>query len=451
MNRDTVVPSIKTSPPGPKSRKWTKYHMTFSAKGIYFHDFVWDRSKPAIGPFCTDPDGNVILDFSSHGLAFPLGYNNPELIEMATKAAKVNPDRYGGEIVAAWGEDPEEAGIPTPSHLMNKLASLTKKFGLDRIFLSSSGTEAVENALKVCFDHRRNMGIGFCFQRAFHGRTLGATSLTRSRRTQSAWYPQVPRTIELPYCHCSGECRCGWKVFPVHYKGEMSRLAELLDPEIGIVDPEQVAFIILEPVQGEGGYNIPSSEFVQEVASIAKEHHIPLIVDEIQSGLGRTGKWFAFEHFGIVPDVIALGKTLRVGATVARNDMAPDQSGRLGGTWSGTNAIASAVGYRVLELIERDNLLDNATTVGAHLLDGLRSLAKEYPIVIDARGLGLMVAMTLDGPGMASRLVQEALKRGLLIFTCGFDSIRFIPPLDVTIRESDLALEILDDALAVLS
>jgi 4-aminobutyrate aminotransferase len=187
------------------------------------------------------------------------------------------------------------------------------------------------------------------------------------------------------------------------------------------------------------------------VASIAKEHHIPLVVDEIQSGLGRTGKWFAFEHFDMVPDVITLGKTLRVGATVARNDMAPDQAGRLGGTWSGTNAVASAVGYRVLEIIERDNLLDNATTVGAHLLDGLRSLAKEYPIIVDARGLGLMVAMALDGPGMASRLVQEALKRGLLVFTCGFDSIRFIPPLDVTIREVDLALEILDDALAALS
>jgi 4-aminobutyrate aminotransferase len=451
MNRDTAVPSIKKPPPGPNSRKWTKYHMTFSTRGIYFHDFVWDRSKPAIGPFCSDPDGNLILDFSSHGLAFPLGYNNPELIEMATKAAEVNPDRYGAEIVAAWGGDPEKAGIPTASHLIHKLASITERFGLDRFFLSSSGAEAVENALKICFAHRKNMGIGFYFQRAFHGRTLGAASLTKSRRAQSAWYPQVPQTIELPYCHCSGECRCGWKVSPVRFRGEMSRLAELLDSEIGVVDPEQVAFVILEPIQGEGGYNIPSLEFIQEVASLTKEHHIPLIVDEIQSGLGRTGKWFAFEHFGIVPDLIALGKTLRVGATVARNELAPDQAGRLGGTWSGTNAVASAVGYRVLEIIERDNLLDHATTVGAHLLDGLESLAEEYPIIVDTRGLGLMVAITVDGSRMASQLVQQALNRGLLLFTCGFDSIRFMPPLDVTIREVDLALEILDDALATLS
>lgn len=450
MNRDTAVPSIRTPPPGPNAKKWTKYHMAFAVKGIYFLDFVWDRSRPAIGPFCSDPDGNVILDFSSHGLAFPLGYNNPELIDVARKAAQVNPDRYGSEIVAAWGEDPERSGIPTPSHLVNKLASIAGKFGLDRIIQSSSGTEAVENALKICYAHRKNMGIGFCFQRAFHGRTLGAASLTRSRRAQRAWYPQVPQITELPYCHCAGECRCGWKVFPVHHKGEMSRLAELLDPEIGVVDPEQVAFVILEPIQGEGGYNIPSPEFIQEVASISKQYRIPLIVDEIQSGLGRTGKWFAFEHFGIVPDVVTLGKALRVGATVVRKDLAPDQSGRLGGTWSSTNAVASAVGYRVLEIIERDNLLDHATTVGAYALDGLRNLAREHPIIVDTRGLGLMVAMTLDGSGMASRLVEQALRRGLLLFTCGFDSIRFMPPLDVTIREVDLALEILDDALAAL-
>jgi 4-aminobutyrate aminotransferase len=230
----------------------------------------------------------------------------------------------------------------------------------------------------------------------------------------------------------------------------MSRLAELLDPEIGVVDPSQVAFVILEPVQGEGGYNIPSLDFIQEVARLAREYRIPLIVDEIQSGLGRTGKWFAFQHFGIVPDVVTLGKALRVGATVTRGELAPDQSGRLGGTWSGTNAVASAVGFRVLEIIERDNLLDHAATVGAHLLSGLESLAAEYPVVVETRGLGLMVAMTLDSPGLASELVQQALRRGLLLFTCGFDAIRFMPPLDVTIREVDLALEILEDSLAAL-
>ena len=424
--------------------------MAHTPESIYFHDMVWDRSKPAIGPFCTDPDGNVILDFSSHGAAFPLGYNNPELIEVATKAARVDPDRYGAEIVAAWGEDPEVIGIPTPSHLIRKLVSLGKPHGLDGVYLSNSGTEATENALKVCYNYRRNMGIGFCFQGAFHGRSLGATSLTRSRRAQRAWYPHLSEIIELPFCHCVGECQCGWKVFTIYHRGKMSRLAQQLDPEIGVVDPDQVAYIIVEPVLGEGGYHIPAPGFLQEIGDLARKYKIPLIVDEIQSGLGRTGKWFAFEHFGIEPDVIILGKTLRVGATMARMEMFPKETGRLGGTWVGTNAIATAVGYRVLEIIERDNLLENATQAGAYLLNGLRNLQKRYPIITDARGLGLMVAMSLDGKGTNSRLVTEALKRGLLIFSCGFDSIRFITPLDVRTREIDIALETLGKALAAL-
>ena len=450
LNRDTAVPTIKTPPPGPISQRWTKYHMANCAEGIYFHGLVWDRSKPAGGPFCTDPDGNLILDLSSHGAAFPLGYNHPELIETATRAAAVNPGRYGAEIVGAWGENPDAIDIPTPSHLAQKVISLTKPYGLDTMFMANSGAEAVENAMKLCYDYRRNLGIGFCFQGAFHGRTLGATSLTRSRRAQRAWYPHIGEIIELPFCHCEGECRCGWKVFTVSHKGKMSRFEQYLDAEIGTVDSEQVAYIILEPVQGEGGYHLPAAGFLEEVAGVAKKHGIPLVLDEIQSGLGRTGKWFAFEHFDIEPDMLCLGKTLRVGATVAPRNMYPEGSGRLGGTWSGTNAVSAAVAYRVLEIIERDNLLENATRVGGHILEGLKSLKQKHSRVHTPRGLGLMVAMSVDGKGMANKVMEEAFKRGLLVFTCGFDSIRFMPPLDLTVREADLALEVLDQALEVI-
>ena len=451
MNRHTAAPIIKTPPPGPISQRWTQYHMANCAEGIYFHGLVWDRSKPAVGPFCMDPDGNVILDLSSHGAAFPLGYNNKELIETATRAAAVNPGRYGAEIVGAWGEDPEAIDIPTPSHLAQKVISKTKPYGLDTLFMSNSGAEAVENAMKICYDHRRNMGIGFCFQGAFHGRTLGATSLTRSRRAQRAWYPHIGEIIELPFCHCDGECRCGWKVFAVLHKGTMNRFDQYLDADIGTVDPEQVAYVILEPVQGEGGYNLPAPGFLQEIAGVAKKYGIPLVLDEIQSGLGRTGKWFAFEHYDIQPDILCLGKTLRVGATVAPQRIFPEDNARLGGTWSGTNAVSAAVAYRVLEIIERDNLLENATRVGDHLLEGLKRLKQKHPRVNNPRGLGLMVAMSVEGNGMAVKLMEEAFRRGLLVFTCGFDSIRFMPPLDLTVREADFALEILDQALGAIS
>lgn len=450
MNRDTVEPMVKVTPPGPNSRRWTEFHMRHTPEAIYFHDLVWDRSKEAIGPFLSDPDGNVFMDFSSHGAAFPLGYNNPKLIEVAQKASQVSPDKWGTEIVSAWGPDPEKIVHALPSHLMRKLVSITKPHGMDAVFLSNSGSEAIENSLKICYAYRCNLGIGFCFERAFHGRTLGATSLTRSRKNQRAWYPHISEIIELPFCKCKEKCRCGWLRDDVTHKSPISKLSELLDPEIGYVDPSQVAYIIVEPIQGEGGYNFPAPGFLEEVNRVAKKYKIPIIVDEVQSGLGRTGKWFAFEHFNIQPDVITLGKTLRMGATVARKDMFPKEPGRLGGTWSGTNAIDAAVGHKVLQIIESDCLLANASKIGAHLLKGFRKLESRYDQVRNARGLGLMLALTIDGQGQAERLTHEAFKRGLLIFTCGFDSIRIIPPIDVTVREADMALNILNEALAVL-
>ena len=135
--------------------------------------------------------------------------------------------------------------------------------------------------MKICYDHRRNLGIGFCFEGAFHGRTLGATSLTRSRRAQRAWYPHIGEVIELPFCHCHSECRCGWKVFTVLQKSMLNRFEQYLNTEIGTVDPEQVAYIILEPVQGEGGYRLPTPGFLQEGAGVAKKYGSPLVVDEI--------------------------------------------------------------------------------------------------------------------------------------------------------------------------
>ena len=166
--------------------------------------------------------------------------------------------------------------------------------------------------------------------------------------------------------------------------------------------------------------------------------------------MGRTGKWFAFEHFDIQPDLLCLGKTLRIGATVAPRHMYPEGSGRLGGTWSGTNAVSASVAYRVIEIIERDNLLENATRVGGHLLEGLKNLQQKHSRVHNPRGLGLMVAMSIDGNGMADKVMEEAFKRGLLVFTCGFDSFRFMPPLDLTVRETELALDVLDRALGAI-
>jgi 4-aminobutyrate aminotransferase len=208
-----------------------------------------------------------------------------------------------------------------------------------------------------------------------------------------------------------------------------------------------VAFIIIEPVQGEGGYNLPSLDFMREVSRLAKKYSIPLISDEIQAGMGRTGKWWAIEHFGITPDIITVAKPLRIGATLGRTELFPQQEYRISSTWGEGNALSSAIGYTVIEIIQRENLLGNATRMGDYFLRQLRGLQLKYPFILDVRGLGLMDAVELDSRERRDRLVQKAFTQGLLLLGCGYKGVRFLPPLDVRKREIDLALEILEEAL----
>lgn len=448
MDRDTAVPHIRATPPGPNARKWASFHQRHASHSTYFYDFIWDRSKPAIGPFCTDVDGNIILDFVSHVASSPLGYNHPELVEVAQALAKIDPDRYAGtDFIGAYGEDPESSPLPTASHLHYKLMEITRPFGFDTSFLSNSGAEAVENAIKICYQYRKNFGYGFCFSGAFHGRTLGALSLNRSKRVHRDWFPTIPGIVELPFCRCQGPCECGWLVTTIRRKGRMSRLAQILDPEIGIVDPEEVTFIIIEPILGEGGYDLPKPSFIREVAEIAKANGIPLICDEIQSGLGRTGKWWASEHYGIVPDIIASAKALRVGATLGRREMFPQEPMRISSTWGEGNAISSAVGCKAIEIIQGEALLQNAQEMGAYLLAGLQDLERRYPNIFGVRGLGLMVALSVETEDGRNRILRKAFQKGLLLAGCGFESIRILPPLNVRKREIDIALDILDRIL----
>jgi 4-aminobutyrate aminotransferase len=443
MNRATVAVQVKVQPPGPRAKRWAAYHLAAAAPATYVESFIWDRTAPAIGPFCTDADGNVLLDFASHIGTAALGYNHPALLEEAARCAGVDPDRYAGtDFIAAAGPDPERTAFPTPAHLQHKLLELTAPFNFGRVFLSNSGTEAVENAIKCCYAARRAARYGITFDGAFHGRTLGALSLNRSKATHRAFFPQIPQILSLPFCTCAAACRCGWEE-----ADGTSRLARLLAPESGIVRPEEVAFIIFEPVQGEGGYRVPRKAFLQEVARLARQHGIPLIADEVQSGMGRTGRWWAIEHFGVTPDLITAGKALRVAATVGRADLFPAEAGRLGGTWAEGNALSTAVGYRTIAVIEREGLLQNATRMGERLLAGLRDLAGRHRHVVESRGLGLMAAIELDTRERRGAAVRAALARGLVTLGCGVKAIRFLPPLDVTEREIGIALELLDAAL----
>ncbi len=445
MERSAAIPHIRVRPPGPQSRKWIAYHRAAAARATYVEGFVWDRAAPAVGPFCTDADGNVFLDFASHVGTSPLGYNHPELLRVSDRLKSIDPDRYAGtDFISAYGGDPQQIEIPTPSHLHHKLLEITEQFGFGTAFFSNSGAEAVENAIKICYDARRNCGYGFCFLGAFHGRTLGALSLNRSKRLHRSWYPQIPNIVHLPYCTCGEDCRCGFWLGPV---GSESRLAHFLDPVHGLIDPAEVAYLIIEPIQGEGGYHVPNAAFMSEVGRVAHQHQIPLIADEIQSGMGRTGRWWASEHFEIQPDIIVAGKALRVGATIGRTELFPKEEMRLGSTWGEGNALSSAIGFTTIEIIQRERLLEHATRMGEGLRRELRSLQRRFDFILDVRGLGLMDAMELDTVERRGRMLQACLERGLLLLGCGFKAIRFLPPLDVTQRELDLALEILSGVL----
>lgn len=217
--------------------------MKHAAESTYNKKFVWDRKAPAIGPFCTDPDGNVFLDFASHVASSPLGYNHPKLIKLAQALAAINPDRYAGtDFIGAYGKDPKTSKIPTPSHLHHKVMEITQQFGFDKAFFVNSGAEAVENAMKLCFMARPKAKYIITFEHDFHGRTMGALSLSSSKKVHNQNIPQIPNIIRLPFKSCKGDI--------CHFEKQ----EPLLPPNI---KPKDVAFIMLEPIQGEGDTIFP--------------------------------------------------------------------------------------------------------------------------------------------------------------------------------------------------
>lgn len=272
------------------------------------------------------------------------------------------------------------------------------------------------------------------FTGAFHGRTLGALSLNRSKAVHRQGFPELAGVIEAPFCEdrrCSvATCSCGF--FPKS-TSEKAWLWELLDPDGGRVDPGEVAYIIVEPIQGEGGYRIPSNAFMDELATVCTEYEIPLIADEVQTGIGRTGEWWGADHYAINPDVIASAKALGVGATISSDEFFPEEPGRISSTWGGGDILASMRGVLTIDVIREQDLLTNATTRGEQFKELLREADPEY--VEDVRGRGLLLAVEFDSQTRRDCVVQAAFERGLLTLGAGFKTLRVLPPLDVTKRE----------------
>ncbi|MDO8555607.1 MAG: aminotransferase class III-fold pyridoxal phosphate-dependent enzyme [Nanoarchaeota archaeon] len=399
---------LKTSIPGPQSEKMLKQlaRLNGAAGGMY--PFV--HAEQGSGCYFHDLDGNVFLDFAAQICSNPLGYNHPEVMKTVKQYVARSPVKFAGQDFA----------VQEHLELLEELLTITPK-GLDAAFLINSGAEAVENALKICLRQRPAAKVGVSFVRGFHGRTLGALSCTNSKAVQKLHYPSFP-------------------MFRLSYDdGAPDQLRELVSRE----SAENIGFVIMECVQGEGGYHVASKKMVQGVKKVCDEFAIPFIADEVQSGMGRTGQWWAFQHADIVPSVFTTAKALQVAATVASKSFFPVESGAISSTWGGGSLIDLAVGRTVIQVMKKERLLEHNAKVG--LL--LKQRVRELPQVEDVRGVGLMVAFDVDSEQRRESIVKECVKHGLVVLGCGRKGIRLTPPYVVSEKEIDEAMDVLEKVI----
>ncbi len=407
-----MKPRIRTRIPGPKSSAiLTKLEKKNGGWGVP-HPLVF--SGKGNGAYATDIDGNTFLDFASQIASNPLGYNHPELINVTRKYVGRTPVKYAGQDFI----------VKEHLDLLERLTSVTPK-GMNAAFLINSGAEAVENAMKIAMRKRPQTKYVISMQKAFHGRTLGALSLTNSKRIQTDGY------LRLPHLH-------------VQYDETGGAVLEQYIEKYGAA---KLGFVYMECFQGEGGYRIAPDKLVKDIRRITTKHAVPMICDEVQSGMGRTGKWWAFQHYGVQPDVFSSAKALQVGATIANKNYFPEKPGAISSTWGGGHLLDLAMGIRTIEVIKRDKLLSRNTRNGRYAMKALQSVHGATNI----RGRGLMVAYDCENSAIRDNVIIESVKQGLLVLGAGEKSIRVIPPYIVDTQDLDRGLEILDSAAKKVS
>jgi 4-aminobutyrate aminotransferase len=442
MDRATAVPRVDSFP-GPRAEERAAYHHRFAAPSTYVYEFVRDTLAEAAGPFVTDVDGNVFLDLTSHVGAAPLGYDNPKILDRMAEFDLPDTAKIAGQDFCLSAGNPAETAYPGPAELMDRPVGTTDRCGLDTVFLSNSGAESVENAMKVCYDASAGK-YGVTFEGAFHGRTLGALSLNRLKEVYRRQFPEIAGIHKMPSYDdrsCTAAiCSCGF----LPAADRPSQLRRMLDPESGYVDPADLAYLILEPVQGGGGHRFPSDAFLEELATLREEHGFLVIADEVQSGMGHTGEFWAIDDYPLDPDVVCAAKALRVGATIASSDTFPAEMSRLSSTWGAGDIADSLQGALIIDAIHDHDLLANATAMGDLFLELLADAA--LPNVVDTRGKGLMLAVEFDSKSRRDDVMAAAVQRGLLVIGCGIRTLRVLPPLDLTEREIQLGVEILAEA-----
>jgi 4-aminobutyrate aminotransferase len=448
MTTKTLIagPKLKTAIPGPNAKR-------VLAGDEQYISPSYTRSYPMVakrgrGIVVEDVDGNEFFDFSAGIAVTSTGHCHPEVVAAIQKQA--------AELIHMSGTDFYYESMVTLAERLSKIAPMP---GPHKIYYGNSGAEAIECALKLARYHTRRQQV-IAFLGAFHGRTMGALSLTASKPQQKRRFsPMVPGVTHVRYPDVYRGCVGGAQDAEKFAVGCARYIEDKLFKTV--LAPEEVAAVFVEPIQGEGGYVVAPTIFMQELRRICDQHGILLVVDEVQSGIGRTGKWFAVEHTGVQPDIVCMAKGIAsgmpLGVTMSKAEIMDWVPGSHASTFGG-NPVCIAAALATLEVIEKERLLRNSQEVGDHMLKRMAGWPKKHRIVGDVRGRGLMIGVDIVkdqatreyGNSERDRVVEAAFERGILFLGCGPSTVRIAPPLIVTKDEADVAIDALEESIAVV-
>ncbi len=411
------APRLVTDVPGPEALARIERDRKVTSPSLpRAYPFV---PKRGAGSVLEDVDGNLFLDLNAGIAVTSTGHAHPAVVRAIQEQA--------AELLHYSASD---FFLPIYSDVCEQLDRIAPMSKPARSFLTNSGTEAVEAAIKLArYATRRQYVIGF--YGAFHGRSYGSVSLTASKaKYHEGFGPMLPGVLHSFY-------------------GDFDFIEQVLFKRM--VSPREVAAIVVEPVLGEGGYVVPPEGWFAYLRDLCDKHGILLVADEVQSGMGRTGTWWAIEHQGVEPDVLLAGKGIAsgmpLGAMIAREDLMTWELGAHGSTYAG-NPLACAAALATIRVIEDEDLMANAVAVGAELMAGLRGLQREYPMVVDVRGLGLMIGVQFPDHAHMVAVEEASFRRGLLVLGCGDDVVRMSPPLVFRKDQAATAIQVFGEALA---
>ena len=437
---ETKLPRLVTALPGPNAKRVVEQDAKFMSPS-FTRDYPL-VAKRGRGAMVEDVDGNVFLDFAAGIAVCSTGHCHPKVVEAIQKQA--------AELIHMSGTDFYYENLPL---LAERLAKTVAGAEEKKVFFCNSGAEAIEGAIKLArYATKRDKMVAF--YGCFHGRTLGALSLTASKATQRKGFGILLGGVEhIPYPYAY---RCALGHGPETCGEE---IIELLENQIfkRLFDPSEVAGIIIEPIQGEGGYVPAPKFFLQELQRICRQHGILLILDEVQSGMGRTGKWWASDHAGIEPDILCSAKGIAggmpLGAFIARSSVMTWKPGSHGTTFGG-NPVCIAAGLATMDLIE-NGYMANARKMGEFLFQRTADWTKKFKIVGDVRGKGLMIGVEIvrdqrtkeRAADLRNAIVEAAFHKGLLVLGAGENTIRISPPLLIDEEQAEFAMRTLEECI----